>query len=161
MHTSKIVFSFNGSPTCGILYNGWQYAVVIFNELNERMMKQRNLIGYTAWLQQNGFIKSDVVIESLTSEYAEQLSDKAVENNAVLPFVSGSAVLRDKHGREIFTGEKFRFKLMKELDEHIELLGSFDYNDEELRYKIDIWDNADYICLSYIANGTMYDFELL
>ena len=70
-------------------HNGWRYAVVIFYGLKERIMKQRNLIDYTVWLQQKGFIKSDVVIEALTSEYAEQLSTEAVKNNAVLPLVVG------------------------------------------------------------------------
>ena len=75
-------------------YNGWRYAVVIFYGLKERIMKQRNLIDYTVWLQQKGFIKSDVVIEALTSEYAEQLSTEAVKNNAVLPLVSVSVCAR-------------------------------------------------------------------
>ena len=70
-------------------------------------------------------------------------------------------IMKDKFDKPIKEGERFKFKFIKELDKHIELIGSFDYNDEELRYEIDIWDNDEYVCLSYVPNGVMYDFELL
>tara|TARA_R110002012_G_scaffold283603_1_gene474004 strand:+ start:2718 stop:2951 length:234 start_codon:yes stop_codon:yes gene_type:complete len=70
-------------------------------------------------------------------------------------------VINDKHGNRILEGEKFTFKYLKELDNQIELIGSFDWNDEELRYEIDIHDNEDYVCLSFVGNGVMSDFETL
>jgi hypothetical protein len=48
-------------------------------------------------------------------------------------------VKNDKNGERILEGEKFKFKYLKELGKEIELIGSFDWNDEELRYEIDIY----------------------
>ena len=56
---------------------------------------------------------------------------------------------------------KFKFKYLEELDKPIELTGSFIWNEDELRYEIDIYNNDKYICLSYLGNGQMYDFEIL
>jgi hypothetical protein len=70
-------------------------------------------------------------------------------------------IMKDIYGKPIFEGQRFKFKFLEELDKPIELIGSFDYNDEELRYEIDIHNNPDYICLSYVPNGKMYDFVLL
>lgn len=72
-----------------------------------------------------------------------------------------SVVRNDKNGNPIKVGQRFKFKFMRELHNHIELIGSFDWHDEELRYEVDIWDNDEYVCLSYVSNGVMYDFELL
>lgn len=72
-----------------------------------------------------------------------------------------SIVRKDKNGKPIKEGQRFKFKFMRELHEHKELIGSFDWNDEELRYEIDIWNDDNYACLSYVGNGVMYDFELL
>lgn len=47
-------------------------------------MKQRNLIDYTVWLQKKSFIESDVVIEALTSMYAEQLKTEAKADDKTL-----------------------------------------------------------------------------
>ena len=66
----------------------------------------------------------------------------------------------DKNGDRILEGEKFKFKFLKELDKEIELIGSFDWNDEELRYEIDIHDHEEYVCLSYVPN-VMRGFEKL
>lgn len=70
-------------------------------------------------------------------------------------------VINDKHGNRILEGRKFTFKYLKELDNQIELIGSFDWNDEELRYEIDIHDNEEYLSLWFVGNGVMSDFELL
>lgn len=75
--------------------------------------------------------------------------------------VSRFVGLKDKHEREIYEGEKFKFKYKIELHKNIELIGSFCWNDDELRYEIDIEDSDEYTCLSYIVNGMMFDFELL
>ena len=70
-------------------------------------------------------------------------------------------VKKDKHGNEIKEGQKFKFKFLKEFHNPIELIGSFDWNDDELRYEIDIHDHDEYVCLSFVGNGVMFDFELL
>jgi len=66
----------------------------------------------------------------------------------------------DKNNNPIRKGDRFRFKFLKELHNPIELIGSFDWCQSELRYEIDIWENEEYTCLSYIGNGIMSDFEL-
>lgn len=66
--------------------------------------------------------------------------------------------LKDKEGKEIYEGEKFKFKFLKELNNEIELIGSFDWNDRELRYEIDIHNHEYYACLSY-EPSVMRGFE--
>lgn len=63
----------------------------------------------------------------------------------------------------IYEGDIFKFKFMEEPNKPIELIGSFAWNDEDLRYEIDIYSNEypEYICLYYIGNGQMYDFEII
>lgn len=69
-------------------------------------------------------------------------------------------VKNDKNGEGILEGDKFKFKYLKELDNEIELVGSFDWNDNELRYEIDIHNHEEYVCLSYVPN-VMRGFEKL
>ena len=70
-------------------------------------------------------------------------------------------VKKDKHGEGIIEGEKFTFMFLEELHNPIKLIGSFDWNENDLRYEIDIHDNEEYVCLSFEGNGVMYDFELI
>jgi hypothetical protein len=70
-------------------------------------------------------------------------------------------IIKDINGNEINEGQKFKFKFIRDLHDHVELIGSFYWNDEELRYEIDIWENDNYVCLYYMSNGMMYNFELL
>ncbi len=70
-------------------------------------------------------------------------------------------IKRDIDGRAIRKGQKFKFKFEKELNKPIKLIGSFSFNADELRYEIDIHDHDEYVCLSYVGGGVMYDFELL
>jgi hypothetical protein len=90
-----------------------------------------------------------------------KINGKYIECTETIEEIENPIIKKDINGKPIRQGDMFKFKLMKELHEHIELIGSFDWNDEELRYEIDIWDNDEYLCLSYISNGTMYNFELL
>jgi hypothetical protein len=69
--------------------------------------------------------------------------------------------LTDKNGADVYTDEKFRFKYLKELNEQIDLIGSFSWSDEDLRFEIDVHDHYDYVCLSYVSNGVMSNFELI
>jgi hypothetical protein len=70
-------------------------------------------------------------------------------------------LINDKNGIPITEGQKFKFKLKKEVNKSIELIGSFSWNQNELRYEIDIWGDEVYVCLSYVGNGFMYDFEII
>ena len=70
--------------------------------------------------------------------------------------------LKDRNRKEIYEDHIVKFKYLKELDEAVDLIGVFRFNDDELRYEIDIDPNDHgYVCLSYIGNGTMYDFEII
>lgn len=75
--------------------------------------------------------------------------------------IENPIIWHDINGKPIRKADKFKFKYMKELHKHIELIGSFDWNENELRYEIDIWDDDIYVCLSFVGNGVMYGFELL
>jgi hypothetical protein len=70
-------------------------------------------------------------------------------------------IIKDINGKPIYEKQKFKFQFQRNIIEPaIELIGSFDWHDEELRYEIDIWDNPDYVCLSYVP-GAMRNFELI
>ena len=70
-------------------------------------------------------------------------------------------VMMDKNNNQIHEGERFKFEYLKELHNPIELIGSFDWCESELRYEIDIWEHEEYACLSFVGNGIMRNFELL
>ena len=70
---------------------------------------------------------------------------------------------KDIKNTPIYEGDICKFKFMEEPNKPIELIGSFAWNDEDLRYEIDIYSNEypEYICLYYIGNGQIYDFEII
>ena len=69
-------------------------------------------------------------------------------------------IIKDKNGQEIKQGQRFYFTYLKESNSPIKLIGSFDWNQNELRYEIDVHDHDELICLSYHKDA-MSDFELL
>lgn len=71
-------------------------------------------------------------------------------------------IIKDKHGKPIVEGQLFKFKYLIDLHEDpIELIGTFAWNQDELRYEIDIEDNEYcYIVLSYVQE-VMKDFEII
>ena len=70
---------------------------------------------------------------------------------------------KDIKDTPIYEGDIFKFKYMEELNKSIELIGSFCWNDQDLCYEIDIYspEHPEYVCLNYIDNGQMYDFEII
>ena len=70
-------------------------------------------------------------------------------------------IIKDKNGKPILEGKKFKFMYLEKINSPIQLIGSFSWNQDELRYEIDIHDNENYVCLSYKSNRFMYDFELI
>lgn len=70
-------------------------------------------------------------------------------------------LLIDINGKSIKKGQKFTFMFLRELNNPIKLTGFFTWNQDELRYEIDIENNEEYTSLSYINNGLMYDFKKL
>ena len=70
---------------------------------------------------------------------------------------------KDKNGAEIYLDcDIFKFKYMTSPTEHVDLVGVMTFNDEDLRVEINIYPETDgYICLSYIGNSQMYDFEII
>jgi uncharacterized phage protein (TIGR01671 family) len=70
--------------------------------------------------------------------------------------------LKDKNGEKIFADIHIvKFKFMRELRASIELIGIFHYNEDSLRYEIEVFDNRTYTVLNYPDNGRMYDFEII
>jgi len=68
--------------------------------------------------------------------------------------------IKDKNGEELYNDcDIFTFDLLVELHKEIQLVGVFSWNDDELRYEIDVYNNPEYICLSYISNGIMRNFK--
>jgi len=85
---------------------------------------------------------------------------KSQMDNFILLQYSGR---KDKNNTEIYLdSDIFKFKYMNSPTEHIDLIGVMTFNDEDLRVEIDIYPETDgYVCLSYIGNGQMYDFEII
>jgi len=76
----------------------------------------------------------------------------------IFPFIG----LQDKNERDIYADCSIvKFKLMKELDKVVELVGVFTFNEEDLSYEIDIIGDKEYVCLNYVGNGIFYDFEIV
>jgi hypothetical protein len=70
--------------------------------------------------------------------------------------------LRDKYGKKIYEDcSILKFKFLEELDKEIEFIGVFTFNDEDLRYEIDIYNNPRYVCLNYTGNGVFRNFEVI
>jgi hypothetical protein len=90
-----------------------------------------------------------------------KINGKYVECTETVVDLKNPIIKYDMYGKPIRKGDKFKFKYKKELHNNIELIGSFDWCEDELRYEIDIWDNEEYVCLSYVGNGIMFEFELL
>jgi uncharacterized phage protein (TIGR01671 family) len=82
----------------------------------------------------------------------------------VIPETIGQLIgKKDIKDKNIYEGDIFKFKFMEELNRSIELIGSFCWNDQDLCYEIDIYspEYPEYVCLSYIDNGQMYNFEII
>ena len=74
---------------------------------------------------------------------------------------NGQFVMKDKNGKDIYSTDKFNFLLHDYVEnKKIELIGSFCWNADELRYEVDIYYRTDYACLSYDYQK-MSEFELL
>lgn len=69
--------------------------------------------------------------------------------------------LKDKNDKEIYEGDIFTFDFVKELNNSIPLIGSFDWHNDELRYEIDVHNQEEYLCLSYCGNPVMQNFEVI
>lgn len=74
-----------------------------------------------------------------------------------------SIIKNDINGKPIKEGDRFKFKFLKALDNDnsIELIGSFDWNDDELRYEIDasdksvIWSSSNSSVASVNTSGVV------
>jgi hypothetical protein len=83
------------------------------------------------------------------------------KNKKINKVMNSNTLLKDKNGKAIIEQQFFTFMFLKELNNPVKLTGTFCWNQDELRYEIDIHDNPEYTCLSYVNNGIMYDFELI
>lgn len=90
-----------------------------------------------------------------------KINNKYIECTETVEDLENPILKTDINGKSIREGDKFRFKLLVQLHETIDLIGSFVWNQDELRYEIDIYDNEEYICLSYNCDGTMRCFEII
>lgn len=71
-------------------------------------------------------------------------------------------VIKDKNGNDIKQGDKFTFKFLENPNKpKLNLVGAFAWNQDELRYEIDIYNHTEYTCLYYQSNNKMFDFELI
>jgi len=73
--------------------------------------------------------------------------------------------ITDKNKKEIYYDcDIFKFKWMTGIREYDELIGIMTFNDEELRAEVGIYPESNegrYVCLDYIGNGQMFDFEVI
>jgi len=90
-----------------------------------------------------------------------KINGKYIECTETIEDLEKPILKKDIKGNPIREGDKFKFKYMKELDNHIELIGYFEWSDNHLSYVINICENDEYEFLYYIGSGVMYGFELL
>lgn len=111
-------------------------------------------IKFRLWIEdQNLMIDGD----SLAFEEYEPLC-QLLTQDGIMQYTG----LKDKNGTEIYSDcDIFKFKYLEQLDKEIELTGSFTFNEDDLRYEIDIYGHDRYIVLNYIGNGIFFDFEII
>jgi len=118
-------------------------------------------IKYKFWSGTKMFTDLENVMECLKQQVSGRYDHIGLHGAAFPQYTD----LKDKNGKEIyFDCEIFKFKWMTSPDTYDQLIGVMTYNDEELRAEVDIYpeDNEQrYVCLSYIGNGQMYDFEVI
>jgi hypothetical protein len=70
--------------------------------------------------------------------------------------------LKDINEREIYADSSIvKFTYVDAVDGSYDMIGVFTYNDIELRYEIDIYNQLKFTCLSYISNGKFGPFEII
>jgi len=91
----------------------------------------------------------------------------SIDDNGTLNIMHNIAArqligLKDKNNKNIYGDcDIFKFKYMEQLHKPVELIGIMIWNDSELRYEIEVFNNDYYCVLSYLDNGTFYDFEII
>ena len=118
----------------------------------------------------NREIKFNLIGTNMSGEFInetytlEELMDSSWQESYSIDIIAKRQFtgLKDKNGVEIYADcEIFKFKWMTGIDTYDELIGVMNFNDEELRYEVDVYQNDNYTCLSYLGNGQMYDFEVI
>lgn len=115
---------------------------------------------FKAWNKDYKYFTACVTLEDIAAGF-----DGIVKNDANFQF-SG---LKDKNDVEIYFDSeifKFKYKINRPYitkEDLFELLtGVLTWNDEELRAEIDIYpEKCGLVCLSFLGNGQMYDFEVI
>jgi len=69
-------------------------------------------------------------------------------------------VMKDMNGLDLFEGDEFDFVYFDTEKDSIFLKGSFCWNDDELRYEVEVFGRHDYTCLWYDVENMM-DFKKL
>lgn len=97
------------------------------------------------------------VQDHLAGQFESLVRSWENKDAVLMPYIG----LNDKNKKQIYKGDVFTFDFVKELNNSISLFGSFDWNNDELRYEINIHKLEEYVCLSYCGNGVMRNFEVI
>lgn len=77
------------------------------------------------------------------------MSDNIIIGESNIPS-KNIILMRDVDGKPIKVGDRFSFTFLGQLDGNFNLVGSFQYNPDELRYEIDVEENNHrFMVLSY------------
>lgn len=114
--------------------------------------KGKEVIGNPVYLIQENY--EDGVIDGLRTWWDENID--------INPYTIKRKIgKKDINGIDIFDKERFTFDYIEELNRPIKLHGEFIWNDDELRYEIEVFEDEDYTVLSYVSNGVMSNFEII
>jgi hypothetical protein len=91
--------------------------------------------------------------------YDKELHD---DINKLLKHIKHDCIIKDINENPIKEGELFKFKYLHDSSPEIELIGSFLWSEEELRYNISLYKlGAEKESIPYNSDGIMKDFELI
>lgn len=109
------------------------------------------IVWYSDENNKNKFSEEFTLDELISQNHLNIISNSPLLRNFKIDNINRGVGLKDTEGNEIYVDcsiVKFIYKDLK-TEENTKLYGYFTWNDEDLRYEIDILNPSLYVCLNY------------